>query len=1126
MGADEIAARVKLTLAQSAPASHVVADAWALAVAPEEEYVESEVVLESLEFAASAVSGLAAGARAPADGGPRASSTVTLPLADSAGGSGVARKTVTLYGPGDVVGLDAAQVIRRYPRPGAPDVEETVLAHVELDRPELPWAFSAQAPGDRMRPWLALVVVPAAEVQREAAASTRLPVLRIPSDELPDLADAHLWAHAQASRNTADAAKPLPVRLSAAHAPVNLARIVSTRVLTEDTRYVAALVPTTSAGVAAGLGLTGGTTGPAWGPGTPDPVRLPAYDLWEFTTGPDGDFKDLALRLRGVVAPYEVGRRFVDTSRPGEPLDPLPAGAPGIEQVLRCALFSPTPPPPERAAAEDATWDAAQTAALRAELDRPAQVEGALPSPDAVPDLPVVGPRLYGKLHRGVRSVTGTQGADWYPDLNLEPRHRVVGGLGTRVVQRDQEQLMQSAWAQLGEVERANRAIALAQLAELAGQRLHRRVQALELGRLVQLVAPVAPRVRLVAGATVAGQVRLSATPVAATTGAFRQVTRFGAPIVRRADDATRRRAGGLVGVATARDFTRAYRNPDGVGGLSADAVGKLDLRAAGAVLGIAPGDVAARLRDGAAVLDGGTLAGHLTHADRWHGAAAGFDPAVVLAERWSAQALRPGRSTALDDVRAQRVGPLLAELSVSRAGAASPLAGVLQDRAVALNNTLLDLLAPVVGPVRPGPVRPGPVRPGPVRPGPVVRPDPVRPGPVVRGVRPPVERLVVRPDLDGEARRRRVVLDTAVGRAVIDPAALRPIPVDATRDVIRGALAELAATAATPVAPVLDAVAGVSVAQVRDHLDLVVDAGSLARIAPVPRRDPLAVTGAQLVAALDPHVTVRKALDGRLVLSPALADRWARTPFIAPIMAAPRFDRPMYRALVDYDRDWLVPGLGLLPDQDFVTVLSTNSEFMEAFLVGLSDELAHELLWRGYPTDRRGTYFHRFWNPNVDELRAPVHAFTRAPLGSHVAAGGSASTEGRAVVVLRSALVHRFPDLIIQVLRDQARPGERGPVFEAADRPQVAATVLFAEHLDPDLSFVGVDLSVAELDTEGWWIVVAEHPSATRFDLADAGRDARGFLASRPANAAAFATHHLHRPTRVAFEARDLVER
>ena len=71
-----------------------------------------------------------------------------------------------------------------------------------------------------------------------------------------------------------------------------------------------------------GLGIGGGTLGPAWqgGGGT---VRLPVYDRWEFTTAPDGDFARLARRLQGVPAPWRVGRRIMDTARPGAPLTDL-----------------------------------------------------------------------------------------------------------------------------------------------------------------------------------------------------------------------------------------------------------------------------------------------------------------------------------------------------------------------------------------------------------------------------------------------------------------------------------------------------------------------------------------------------------------------------------------------------------------------------------------------------------------------------------------------------------------------------------------------------------------------------------------------------------------------------------
>ena len=39
-----------------------------------------------------------------------------------------------------------------------------------------------------------------------------------------------------------------------------------------------------------------------------------------------------------------------------------------------------------------------------------------------------------------------------------------------------------------------------------------------------------------------------------------------------------------------------------------------------------------------------------------------------------------------------------------------------------------------------------------------------------------------------------------------------------------------------------------------------------------------------------------------------------------------------MSAALEDYDRDWLVPGLGSIAARDFVTVLDINPAFAEAF--------------------------------------------------------------------------------------------------------------------------------------------------------------------------------------------------
>ncbi len=64
---------------------------------------------------------------------PRDGTPVTVP-AESA--------EVTVLGPGDVVGLDRAQILRRSPRPDDHNLEPNYLATIEFATPDLPWMFS------------------------------------------------------------------------------------------------------------------------------------------------------------------------------------------------------------------------------------------------------------------------------------------------------------------------------------------------------------------------------------------------------------------------------------------------------------------------------------------------------------------------------------------------------------------------------------------------------------------------------------------------------------------------------------------------------------------------------------------------------------------------------------------------------------------------------------------------------------------------------------------------------------------------------------------------------------------------------------------------------------------------
>lgn len=1072
-----------------------VSDVLSLSLSEEDEYQVGRVSMASYDFVPYAVTGLSAAMQTPASG-TRATTHITLPISDDKGGTDVAEHDVTLYGPGDVLGVDPGQVVRRYPAPGSTTAEETMHAHIEFDRPELPWAFSAETPNNRMRSWLALVVFERDEVEWEPSVAGLQPIASVPSEALPPLASAWAWSHAQAVSGSSS----LSARLSTAYAPLNISRLLAARVLTQNTNYVACLVPTTDAGARAGLGLTPNTLGPAWG-SQGGRVRLPVYDRWEFRTAPDGDFARLARRIVAVPAPWEIGRRLIDMSRPGAPLGDLVPDEPGRLQVIKCALFSPNRPPPG-APSEAARWSAPRTADLKKEVERPAVIEGtAGTNPGDIPDLPIVGPRLYAKGQRGTGTVDT---AEWFTDLNLQPTNRVVAGLGTRVVVKDQEPLMQAAWAQVGEIDKANRALALAELARELATSIHSRMAKIDAGRLLQITRPLAPRVRLDGAAlTLAGQTSRSATPTAALSGSFRRTVRPTGPIARRLPAVDRSTLLGLVARdGVARDFTRQYSEPDGIGGLSAAAIASLDPQAVAVALRTSPAEALAKVTSASQTLSASlTLATAVTTPSVWKAPDTNFRPGVEVANRIVTRVReRLPEHPDRDVVRSRWLGGLAAGLAVSEVDGTAPMHEV----ALSLERVVTTLPAHSVR------EETSPM---------VVRGMPTRSGgaEMLRG---------------GAARGRASAVTRSPAAAargigsIVRPIAAAERGAVALSD--RERLDQFRTPQGTQLAMWIERAERITVADVRAQVGaLISETGALA-LAGTPSRSVLTVRRDDVLQRLDPNRTVVDTMRARLNTGSLTFDVF-KAGIIRPIMAAPRFDRPMYQALDSYDREWLVPGLGNLPEPDLVTLLSTNDQFTEAFLVGLSDEMGRELLWRSYPTDSRGTYFYRFWDPNSDELREQIHRFSDGRLGSHVTVGPPGES-GRAVVVIRGEVVRRYPDLTVMALREQSRDADGRPFLpEAPAGPSEAAPSLFHAMLPPDMLLAGLDITVDALRQPGWWIVLAEHPQAIRFrrDEADlVGHEIR--FAVPPGGSdqtgASVAKDRMDHPTRIAFEADDFL--
>ena len=185
---------------------------------------------------------------------------------------------VELFGPGDVIGLDPRHVIRTEPRNLTVNFEPNYLCGIEFDTPDVPWLFTPASPNnDRLRPWLALIVLKPDEFNQPNVAPNPVPVIDVSTiAALPDLADSWNWAHVQVSLDT-------PIASAAAGDVIS--RLLCPRRLDPETHYTAFLVPAFEIGRLAGIGsdvsaLT--KADPAWTNATASPVRLPFYYSFEF----------------------------------------------------------------------------------------------------------------------------------------------------------------------------------------------------------------------------------------------------------------------------------------------------------------------------------------------------------------------------------------------------------------------------------------------------------------------------------------------------------------------------------------------------------------------------------------------------------------------------------------------------------------------------------------------------------------------------------------------------------------------------------------------------------------------------------------------------------------------------
>lgn len=430
-------------------------------------------------------------------------------------------RTLRLYGPGDVIGIDPQLIIRTDPRSDQTNVEPNYCPAIEFDPPEFPWVFTPAKPGanDQLRPWCVLVVLDTDKVGPPQVDRTRpLPTVTVKSadvpTELPDLRESAFWAHAQYVPR--EGANPDPNRDWQANPSDNLSRMICPRRLEPNKTYQACLVPAFGVGVTRGLGgrpAADATLTPAWDVNVPAEIRLPVYYHWTFTTGPAGDFEALARRLkpRKPRPEEDLGRAptHVVTGADGLPLLPAAVNTPLLKM--------------------EGAVDAGQSPSQRSEVAAPLQATlrdvlnaANRVAPGAPEPASAFGPPIYGQWFRHQHQLTDTTPA-WLLDLNLDPRMRAAAGLGAELVREYQEALMQACWTQVGKILDAQHRLNWGRLAVvLAVKLIDKHIRVMPADRLMLLAGPLLTRAKLDA-LTIRARIHQSSMPDAAVSGTFRR---------------------------------------------------------------------------------------------------------------------------------------------------------------------------------------------------------------------------------------------------------------------------------------------------------------------------------------------------------------------------------------------------------------------------------------------------------------------------------------------------------------------------------------------------------------------------------------------------------------------------
>jgi len=1101
-------------------------------------------------------------------------------------------KDIQIYGPGDIVGLDKQAIIKVESLNWITNFEPNYLPYIEFYDEDLPWRYSPlpnpSSGSHRLTPWISLIVLREDEFEDSPLApGAPLPAIRFlasdPASLLPPSDQLWAWAHVHINReliNTvrSENANNIQSELESAldsNPDLAYARLLCPRRLKEKTGYHAFLVPAFESGRLAGLGEDPSAAGfdqMAWSSGSA-PTLLPYYYRWYFKTGSVGDFEYLVRLLEPKPADKRVGLREMDVQKPGGNIKGIRdeelegflrlGGAlrvPRInytdeeyDEVVRYDEWTQSdyPHPFQESLAafinlasdykSQSAQDAHQGSGVQEEepaapID-PAEADTTYTIGDN-PD-PLITAPLYAQWHaltdRLLSDETGNpvpNNNNWVHELNLDPRWRVAAGFGTKIIQQNQEDYMKSAWAQVGDILKANQKIKSAQLALSVStiwyENQFKFLSQTNPDKWMSLSTPLTKRI-MAQGTTVHYSMKNSLLPQAALSKPMRQALRPRGKLARRlpfeADNppekiVNRLNLGEVTaapakvspdGAFTLRDLAESV-SPDGLDKLAKE-VERLgqDIPGYEGFFEQLTQEITTYRSQRSTCVEFFRMRRSLAGPFKRKGAVF----RVFDHDKRELRKIRitnfGGRYFGLDTSFMMRVDfPCqVTEISVRYSNYSTPP-----------TFTALDASGKVIRVVRTK---------------------------AAEGVR----------EVNYEGRAHAMLMECPQNETLVHQVCFvcEGFEKEREKELQENAFSILERAQfrvdpktlpkspnfnlSRPEEPIQlewngeDSEEAIQFKEALGQFnDMILQSAELGKVEPKQPLDFQRLSDTVL-DALDPRVTLPKWTWGSVKIPDWIRDQLVET--FVEAMAYPEFDFPMYQPLVKENEELFLPNIQYV-EQNSITLLETNQRFIESYMVGLNHEMGRELLWREYPTDQRGSYFRQFWDVtsyldaegmSSEDLREKLkdipelHKWPKASqLGDHDNRELNGDKQEEVVLVIRGELLKKYPNAVVYSHRAEWGRNEDGeidltqernlveltPAEEANPPRHLIKTPLYEARVEPDIHFFGFDLTACQAkggageeeaevdpacvdeaitwDDPGWFFVIKERPGEPRFGL------------------------------------------